>query len=158
MGAMNYVSIGINIGIVLIAVVFFYLTYIDLKKLTKIRNFFSQDEQPANLEEIINSISVKLKKLESYKESSLQTIGELQAQLNTAHQKISIHKYSAFAEVGGSLSFTLAVLDKNNDGYILTNIVGRDQSRIYCKQIHKGISEQQLTAEEQKTLAETIQK
>ncbi len=158
MGAMNYVLLGINIGIVLIAIVFFYLTYADLKKLTKIRNFFSQDEQPTNLEEIINSISIKLKKLETYRESSSQRIGDLQGQLNTAHQKISIHKYSAFAEVGGSLSFTLVVLNVNNDGYILTNIVGRDQSRIYCKQVFKGVSEQQLTAEEQKTLAETIQK
>lgn len=154
---MNYTLLGITAALFVLACTFFILTFKDLKRLRALRNYFSEEEQPENLEEIINGVTHKLKKLEQYREVATTKTDQIQAQLNTAHQKTTLHKYNAFPDQGGNLSFTLVVLNKNNDGYIITNMVGRDQARIYCKPIISGKSEQQLTTEEQKTLAQAVQ-
>ena len=42
--------------------------------------------------------------------------------LLVAMQKIAVVKYDAFMEMGGKLSFVLALLDKNNDGILLNSV------------------------------------
>ena len=63
-------------------------------------------------------------------------------------QKVSIIRYKAFEDVGSDLSFSIALLDENNDGIILTGIYGRNESTTYAKPIDKGISRYDLSEEE----------
>lgn len=73
-------------------------------------------------------------------------------------QKIALHRFSAFENMGGATSFALAVLDQNLDGFILSSIHSRQECRTYAKPISKGQAEYQLSAEEQQVLQEAIQK
>ena len=56
-------------------------------------------------------------------------------------QKIGIVRYSAFRDTGSDLSFTLAMLDENNDGVVLNGIYSREISNIYAKPVKNGKSE-----------------
>lgn len=70
--------------------------------------------------------------------------------------KYGIVKYDAFDDVGGKLSFALAMLDKNNTGFILDAIHSRDNCFMYIKEIVKGESYIMLSEEEIKALKQAV--
>ena len=51
--------------------------------------------------------------------------------------KYGVEKYDAFDDVGGKLSFALALLDKENTGLILNAVHSRDNCFLYMKEIVK---------------------
>jgi hypothetical protein len=61
--------------------------------------------------------------------------------------------------MGGDLSFSLALLDKNGDGIVLTGLFSRNSSSVYAKPITDGSSTYPLSQEEiqaiQKAMAKT---
>ncbi|NLK94946.1 MAG: DUF4446 family protein [Clostridiales bacterium] len=111
-----------------------------------------------NLEELINS---KLDKIDEAIEDSNVAIKEnekLKVKVNSCVQKVAIIRYKAFEDVGSDLSFSIAILDGNNDGIILTGIYGRQESTTYAKPVDKGISRYDLSEEEITALNEAINK
>jgi hypothetical protein len=73
--------------------------------------------------------------------------------LLVAMQKIAVVKYDAFMEMGGKLSFVLALLDKNNDGILLNSVhSSREGCYTYLKEIIKGESFLELSNEEREAL------
>ena len=67
-----------------------------------------------------------------------------------------IAKYDAFDDVGGKLSFALALLDKNNTGLILNAVHSRDNCFLYLKEIVKGESYVMLSQEEVEALRKAV--
>ena len=78
--------------------------------------------------------------------------------LLNSYQKMSIVKYDAFKEMGGKLSFSLALLDDKNNGYILTSVHTREGCYTYVKEIIKGESFVVLSEEERSALEEAKNK
>lgn len=78
--------------------------------------------------------------------------------LITAYQKIGIVKYDAFKEMGGKLSFSLCLLDDENNGFILTSMHTREGCYTYVKEIIKGESFVVLATEERRALEEAKNK
>ncbi|MDD4662082.1 MAG: DUF4446 family protein [Candidatus Pacebacteria bacterium] len=70
--------------------------------------------------------------------------------------KFSILRFNSFSDMGGDQSFTLAMLDKKNNGFILTSLFRNDTSRVFTKPIINGISEYQLLKEEETILKKLI--
>jgi len=68
-------------------------------------------------------------------------------------QKIGFIRFNPFAELGGDHSFSLAILDSNDSGVIITSLHTRDRTRVYMKDIKKGKSGFELSVEEKKALA-----
>ena len=60
----------------------------------------------------------------------------------------------AFKEMGGKLSFSLCLLDDENNGFILTSMHTREGCYTYVKEIIKGESFVVLAAEERRALEE----
>ena len=73
-------------------------------------------------------------------------------------QKVGILKYNAFQEMGGKLSFSMAMLDDKNSGYILTSVHTREGCYTYIKEIIKGESFVVLSEEERRALEEAKNK
>ncbi len=68
-------------------------------------------------------------------------------------QKIFIVRFNPFKELGGDHSFSLAILDGEDTGIIITSLHTRDRTRVYMKDIKKGKSSFELSADEKKALA-----
>lgn len=83
---------------------------------------------------------------------------ELAEMTALASQKISVVRFNPFGDTGGDQSFTLAVLDAQNSGYILTSIHGREGTRVYVKPIDYGKSKYTLSVEEKKALAQAAKR
>ena len=69
-----------------------------------------------------------------------------------AFQKIGIIRYDAFNQMGGKLSFSLALLDENDNGFILNSVHSSEGCYSYTKEIKNGLSEISLGEEEKKAL------
>ena len=65
-------------------------------------------------------------------------------------QKVGIIRFNPFKELGGDHSFSLAILDSHDSGIIITSLHTRDRTRVYMKDIKKGKSGFELSAEEKK--------
>jgi hypothetical protein len=81
------------------------------------------------------------------------TRGELRETL----QHLAMVRYDAFGDTGGKLSWSMALLDDNGDGVVLTSINSRADARTYAKEIKAFTSEAKLSPEEEEAL-ETLRK
>lgn len=74
--------------------------------------------------------------------------------LRASLRRVGIIRYDAFDQVGGQQSFSLALLDDRSHGIVVTALVARNDSRVYAKVLAPGGSEQRLTPEEARAVAE----
>ena len=63
-------------------------------------------------------------------------------------QKLGLVRFNPFRETGGDHSFSLAVLNGRNSGFVITGLHTRERTRIYLKEIVKGKSDSELSKEE----------
>jgi hypothetical protein len=82
----------------------------------------------------------------------------LSATGSLASQKVSIVRFNPFGDTGGDQSFSLAVLDAHDSGYVLTSIHGRQGTRVYVKPIDFAKSKYSLSGEEQQALGQAIKR
>lgn len=96
--------------------------------------------------------------------SALQRqVGQLERQLRTARTDLSdavrhvaVVRYDAFADLGGRMSFSAALLDDAGDGLVLTSINGRSESRAYAKGVKGGGGDQPLSPEEEQAVGAAL--
>jgi hypothetical protein len=72
--------------------------------------------------------------------------------LDGCHSGIGLVKYNAFEEVGGMQSYSLCVVTRERNGYILTNLVGRNSTRGYALDVADGKPSRELSDEERQAL------
>jgi N-methylhydantoinase A/oxoprolinase/acetone carboxylase beta subunit len=111
-------------------------------------DFFKKKREPENLKEIL----AQFKELKKNFEKISKEIEKLKKENQFSLQKIGILRFNPFKEVGGNQSFSLAILDGNDDGVVITSLFTREGNRVYGKPIKKGQSEHLLTEEEKKAI------
>jgi len=79
----------------------------------------------------------------------------LEDRMRTAETRIdgtlayrSLVRYDAYGEMSGRQSTSIALLDANRSGIVVTSIHHRDQARLYAKQVSEGRGELELSPEE----------
>jgi len=78
-----------------------------------------------------------------------QEVAALRLDLADSLRNLAVVRYDAFTDSGGKLSWSLALLDDDGDGVVLTSIHGRTDARTYAKSIAAWRCEQALSPEEQ---------
>lgn len=79
-------------------------------------------------------------------------IGHLEEDGKLHIQKVGLTRFNPFKELGGDHSFSLAILDAQDSGIIITSLHTRDRTRVYMKDIKRGKSSFELSGEEKKAL------
>ena len=85
-------------------------------------------------------------------------IDELFEILTSCIQKFAILRYNAFSNVGSDLSFSIALLDNDDNGIVISSLYGRESSTTYAKPIIRGRSEYILTGEEKHAISQAKKK
>ncbi|KRA38938.1 MULTISPECIES: DUF4446 family protein [unclassified Nocardioides] len=80
-------------------------------------------------------------------------VAALRAEAVGALRHLAVVRYDAFDEMGGRLSWSLALVDDSGDGVVLTSIRGRNEARTYAKSVAGWSSEQELSPEETEAVA-----
>ncbi len=131
---------------------------VKVSNLSKKYNAFMKGSDGTSLESTILS---RFKEIDILKEESKYTSEKLNftcETLITAYQKIGIVKYDAFKEMGGKMSFSLCMLDDENNGFVLTSMHTREGCYTYLKEIIKGKAFKILADEERRALEEAMNK
>ena len=93
-----------------------------------------------------------LSKLLQKKIKAISNTRILYKKLASTFQKVGIVKYDAFNQMGGQLSFSLALLDENNSGFILNCVHSTEGCYSYTKEIRNGSCDISLGEEEREAL------
>jgi len=75
-------------------------------------------------------------------------LADAEAALRGAISHRALVRYDAYNELSGHQSMSIALLDEERSGIVLSCIHHRDQARVYAKQVHDGRSELELSPEE----------
>jgi len=110
--------------------------------------FGKKKKEPENLKEIL----FQFKSLEKKFEKVSEELEKLKKENKFNIQKIGIVRFNPFKEVGGNQSFSIALLDGNDDGITITSLYTREGNRVYGKEIKAGFSEYLLSAEEKEAI------
>ena len=105
-----------------------------------------------SLEDVIIAKFQEIEQIKRIEKENKRQMEELAQSLTLAYQKIGIIKYDAFQEMGGKLSFALALLDKSNNGFVLNSMHSREGCYTYIKEIIDGKSYIKLSEEEKKAV------
>ena len=82
-----------------------------------------------------------------------QEVAALRTEAGDALRHLAVVRYDAFGDMGGHLSWSLALLDDAGNGVVLTSIHGRSDARTYAKNVSGWSSQQQLSPEEEEAVA-----
>lgn len=124
--------IAIGLSVVLsIFTIWIYFVFKDLIKISKNKEFSNNTKEI----KVLQSEILNMKDL---------------ARLNI--QKVGLTKFNPFNESGGDHSFSLALLDGNKNGIIITSLHTRERTRVYLKEVLSGKTKIDLSKEEQKAL------
>jgi len=112
-------------------------------------NFFKKrKKEPENLKEVL----AQFKELEKNFERISVELEDLKKENKFNVQKVGIVRFNPFREVGGNQSFSIALLDGNDSGAVITSLYTRTDNRVYGKPIKNGQSEYLLSEEEKKAI------
>ena len=79
-----------------------------------------------------------------------------QRELQMAIRHVGIVRYDAFGDMGGRMSFSAALLDDHGNGFVLSTIHARSESRSYVKEIRGGMADVHLSPEESAAVADAV--
>ena len=75
-------------------------------------------------------------------------VAALRAEAADGLRHLAVVRYDAFGDMGGHLSWSLALLDDRGDGVVVSSIHGRSDARTYAKGVKAGESDHSLSPEE----------
>lgn len=139
-------------ALILLLLIIAIVHTVRLAKLSKRYKKFMSGKSAKSLEQDIEGIFEDNRFLKASTEKNRKDIQALYRKFEGAFQKVGIVKYDAFNQMGGQLSFSLALLDENDNGFILNSVHSTDGCYSYTKEIKKGICEISLGDEEKKAL------
>ena len=129
------------------------IKYQNLNK--KYQKFMGGNEAKALESYITELILLNKENLEKIEENKLE-IQNLYEKQRLNFQKIGMIKYDALNEMGGNLSFAIALLDENNNGFIMNSVHNIHSNYCYAKEIKNGKCSINLSEEEQVALQKAL--
>ncbi|MCR5210008.1 MAG: DUF4446 family protein [Lachnospiraceae bacterium] len=117
---------------------------------------FMKGDKAVSLEGKIENLMENVDILIHNDEANAEDIRNLYRKHETAFQKIGLYKYDAFKEMGGNLSFSLALLDEKNNGVILNSVHSSSGCYTYSKEIREGKCKIDLSVEEKQALDQAV--
>ena len=139
-------------ALILILIIVVIVQAIKFSKLSKKYKKFMSGKNANSLEKDIVGLYEDNKFIKASAEKNKNDILTLYKKFESTFQKIGIVKYDAFNQIGGQLSFSLALLDENDNGFILNSVHGAEGCYLYTKEIKNGMCEISLGDEEREAL------
>lgn len=155
---------GMDIGIVLIALtaltlISIVLLVVFISKEEKIRKkylIFMRGKEASSLEQDIIDLYNDNRELKEKIGQNRKDIKTLYKREQKDFQRVGLIKYDAYQQMGGNLSFALALLNEDNDGFVINSVHSTEGCYMYIKDIKSGACEIELGKEERAALEEAM--
>lgn len=150
----DYLLIGMT-AVIVVLLITLILLIVQIRKTSKLKkrlDKFLLGKDGTSLENDIVALFEDNKFLKASTEKNKKDIRILYKNMESAFQKMGLVKYDAFNQMGGQLSFCLALLDENNNGFIINSVHSTEGCYSYTKEIKMGESSIPLGKEEEEAL------
>ena len=151
----GYLAIGILILAVLIFILMILLI-IQISKVSRLKKRLDQflmGKDGVTLEQNILQLFEDNRFLKDMEEKDRKDINTIFKRMQTMYQKMGLVRYDAFNQMGGQLSYSLALLDENDNGFIINSVHSTEGCYSYSKEIKSGDNNISLSTEEAEALA-----
>ncbi|MDH4330590.1 MAG: DUF4446 family protein [Candidatus Moranbacteria bacterium] len=147
--------------IILIAIVSFFaisvilgiVVLLKVKKLEKKSKHFFSGKNGGDLEELLNKNIENIHKMDDDIQELFKASNEIYDLSFSGIHKIGLVRFNPFKDLGGDQSFSIALLNGDNSGIVISSLHTREGTRIYSKSIKNSKSEKYtLTAEEEESI------
>lgn len=152
-------SIEIIIGMAIGIIVLLLLNLISQIRISRMKKRYKElvrGMDKASIEDLLIRNGHEIDDIKEEMVNIEKALSKLDTRLTFAVQKVGFVRYSAFADMGSELSFSIAFLDDFLNGFVLTSIFGRENSICYAKPIKNGKSIYPLSAEEIQSIDRAI--
>jgi hypothetical protein len=117
-----------------------------------IKFFKKKKKKPENLKEVLTYIRNIEKRINDISEK----LDFTRKMAGISLQKVGVVRFNPFKDMGGDQSFSIALLDFQNNGLVISSIYSREGNRVYTKPIKNGESEYQLSDEEKEAISRAM--
>lgn len=145
----------ITILFIVITCLNFALVITVIQKLKKYRTLLRGNEGK-DLETVLLGLSDKIASTASDTHNLLADLANQKIKAAQHFQNWSLIRFKAFENTGGDQSFALALLDEMGNGFVISSIFGREESRVYCKSVQAGVSNYPLSQEEKEAIQKAL--
>ena len=142
--------------VVIILLICVFNLSLGLNRLNRKYTLFMKGKDGQSLERLFKRKFDLIEKLVRSTDDNGEEIDKIWKVIDKSLNKYGIVKYDAFEDMGGKLSFVLAMLDKNNTGFLLNAIHSRENCFLYIKEIVNGESYVVLSEEEVEALRQAV--
>ncbi|ANE46035.1 hypothetical protein SY83_06755 [Paenibacillus swuensis] len=111
-----------------------------------------------NLEVLMTEIQEEVHKLRLENEQQRNKVNVMERKLKSMKGHVGVHRYNAFADRGSDLSFSVAIVDDELNGVVLSGLHSREDTYVYSKPLTNGDSAYPLTPEEKQAINQAIHK
>lgn len=139
----------------IIMVILFILLLVNMGKTNRLRKRYEAFMQGKNAESLEETLTTRIQQIDQLLVSEKKNRQDIERILDTllhTFQKVGMVKYDAFHEMGGKLSFSLALLDERDNGFVINAMHSREGCYTYIKEILNGNSIIVLADEEKEAL------
>ena len=139
--------------LLIVAFVLIIVQSTKLRKLEKKYNKFMKGKEAESLEDEIVGIFHNNRAIKAENDKNRKDIIDINKRMAHTVQKIGLHKYDAFDQTGGKLSYAICFLDEEDNGILINSVHSADGINYsYSKNITAGVADVELTGEERKAM------
>ena len=149
----------IILGLAAFCIILFIIIIVNIIQINKLKKRYSNFMQGKNAKSLEDTLITRLKQVDDLmtaNDINEKEIKKISEDMKHTFQKVGLVKYDAFNEMGGKLSFSLALLNASNDGFVLNAVHSREGCYTYIKEIINGESYIPLGTEEKEALNQAL--
>lgn len=112
----------------------------------------TRGSEERSLEAILEAHLARVHQVVRDLEDATARTAVLERDMRRAFSRVGLVRYNPFEDTGGNQSFALALLDEHGDGFVMSSLHARNQTRVYAKGVRAGQPDAAMSAEEQEAL------
>ncbi|MGC8784771.1 MAG: DUF4446 family protein [Armatimonadota bacterium] len=148
--------LGVCLALHLLWVLVLMLLLVRTRSLGKRLQRLTAGVTGVSLERVLMDHLARVEQVDTHQRQIDQRVSALEARIPLCVQHVGLVRYDAFEDVGGQQSFSLAMLDAQQNGVILTSVYSRSDVRVYAKAIRRGQPSHPLSEEELQALRSAL--
>ncbi len=154
---LSFLFIGLA-AVSLVLLILVIIQMVQIGNLKKNYKKFMGGKDVKSLEKQLERIVEDNRYIINLSNENKKDIRTINKEMENSFNKVGIVKYDAFKQMGGMLSFSIALLNEKDDGFILNSVHSSEGCYTYVKEINGGICEIELSNEEKNALSQAMKK
>lgn len=149
------------IGLAVISLILLILVIIQMVQLGNLKKKYRKfmgGKDVKSLEKQLEKIVEDNKYIVNISDENKKDIRTINKEKELCFNKVGIVKYDAFKQMGGMLSFSIALLNEKDNGFILNSVHSSEGCYTYVKEIKSGLCDIDLSNEEKEALSQAMRK